>query len=173
MKKLAVLLAAVLCAAPAFAGDTGILKLSLWGDIAVAVPNNKTHVTGIDFGIGSKTAKVDGVQLDLIYSEAGTVRGINDAWIYAKADTIYGVQSAIVSVSESKVVGVQSGWIDLAHGEVTGVQLGIYNQVEDLHGVQLGLVNNARHISKGLQLGLVNIAKNGWLPVMVLVNGRF
>ena len=78
MKKLAVLLVAVLCAAPAFAGDTGIIKLSLWGDIAVAAPNNKDHVTGIDIGIGSSTQKVDGVQVDLIYSEAGTVRGVND-----------------------------------------------------------------------------------------------
>ena len=173
MKKLAVLVAALVCAAPVFAGDTGILKLSLWGDIAVAVPNNKAHVTGIDLGIGSSTAKVDGVQLDLIYSEAGTVRGINDAWIYAKVGTIYGVQSAIVSVSEDKVIGVQSGWVDLAHGQVTGVQLGIYNQVEDLHGLQLGLVNNARHISKGLQIGLVNIARNGWLKVLPIVNGHF
>ena len=67
--------------------------------------------------------------MDLIYSEAGTVRGINDAWIYAKSDTIYGLQNALVTVNESEVKGVQAGWI--------------------------------------------NIAKNGWLPVMVLVNGRF
>ena len=173
MKKLAVLLAAVLCAAPVFAGDTGILKLSLWGKVAVAFPNNTQHVTGIDLGIGSSTDKVDGVQVDLIYGEAGTVRGVNDAWIYAKSDTIYGLQSALVTVNESKVMGVQAGWINLAHGEVTGAQFGIYNQVADLHGLQLGLVNNAHHISKGLQIGLVNIAKNGWLPVMVIVNGRF
>ena len=173
MKKLAVLLAAVLCAAPAFAGDTGIIKLSLWGDIAIAAPNNKDHVTGIDIGIGSSTKKVDGVQVDLIYSEADTVRGVNDAWIYAKSNTIYGLQNALVTVNERKVMGVQAGWVNIAHGEVTGAQFGIYNQVEDLHGLQLGFVNNARHISKGLQIGLVNIAKNGWFPVMVIVNGRF
>ncbi len=114
MKKLAVLLAAVLCAAPAFAGDTGIIKLSLWGDIAVAAPSNKDHVTGIDLGIGSSTKKVDGVQVDLIYSEAGTIRGVNDAWIYAKSDTIYGLQNALVTVNENKVMGVQAGWINLA-----------------------------------------------------------
>ena len=173
MKKLVALVVALVCAAPVFAGDTGIIKLSLWGDIAIAAPNHKDHVTGIDFGIGSTTEQVDGVQLDLIYSGAGTVRGLNDAWIYAKSDTIYGLQNALVTVNESKVMGVQAGWINLAHGEVTGAQLGLYNQVEDLHGLQFGLVNNARHISKGLQIGLVNIAKNGWFPVMVLVNGRF
>ena len=48
MKKLAVLVAAVLCAFPAFAGDKGIVKLSLWDDIAVALPNNTQTVRGID-----------------------------------------------------------------------------------------------------------------------------
>ena len=86
---------------------------------------------------------------------------------------MYGIQGALVTVNYDTLVGVQFGGVNLARGSVTGVQLGIYNQVEDLHGVQLGFVNNARHISKGLQVGLVNIAKNGWFPVMVLVNGRF
>ena len=187
MKKLAVLLAVVLCAAPVFAGDSGILKLSLWGDAAVAIPNHKDYVTGLDIGIGSTTAKVDGIQWDLIYSEAGKVRGINTAWIVSKADTVYGLQGGIynkagtvyglqgglIAINDTELVGLHGGWINLAYGTLTGVQLGIYNQVEDLHGVQLGIVNNARHISKGLQIGIVNIAKNGWLPVMVLVNGRF
>ena len=187
MKKLAVLIAVALCAAPAFAGDTGILKLSLWGDTAVAFPNHKDHVTGLVLGIGASTNKVDGIQLDLIYSEASKVRGINTAFIVSKADlvygvqggiynkanTVYGIQGGLVAINENELIGAHDGWINIAHGTLTGVQLGIYNQVEDLHGVQFGLVNNARHISKGLQLGLVNIAKNGWLPVMVLVNGRF
>lgn len=187
MKKLAVLLVAVLFAAPAFAGDTGILKLSLWDNIAVALPNNTNHITGINLGIGAKTDKVDGVQLDLISSKAGKVRGLNSAYIYSTAHELYGVQGGIynttdiavglqgglVAVNRQEITGLQGGAINIAKGEVTGVQLGLYNQVADLHGLQLGFVNNAHHISKGLQLGIVNIAKNGWLPVMVLVNGRF
>ena len=187
MKKLAVLLAVVFCAAPVFAGDTGILKLSLWGDIAVAVPNNTQHVTGVDLGIGSSTEKIDGLQLDLIYSEAGTVRGINSAFIVSKADlvyglqggiynkanSVYGIQGGLIAINETELVGLHDGWINIAHGTLVGVQAGIYNQVEDLHGVQLGLVNNARFISKGLQIGLVNIAKNGWVKVLPIVNGHF
>ena len=187
MKKLAVLLAAVLVTAPAFAGNTGIIKLSLWDNIAVALPNNTNHVTGVDLGIGSTTAKVDGVQLDLIYSEVGYLRGVNSAWIvakvgegyglndaiYARSNRFYGLQGGIININDSRLGGVQYGIANIAHGAVTGAQLGFYNQVEDLHGLQLGFVNNAHHISKGLQIGLVNIAKNGWFPVMVLVNGRF
>lgn len=173
MKKLAVLFAALFCAAPAFAGDSGIIKLSLWGDIAVAAPNNIHNITGLDIGIGSKADSVAGVQWDLIHNETDTVKGLQTAWIWNNANTVYGVQDAIVSINENKVMGVHAGWVTIANGEVIGAQFGIYNQVADLHGLQLGLVNYAKHISKGLQIGLVNIAKNGWFPVMVIVNGRF
>lgn len=173
MKKIAVLLVAVLCAAPVFAGDSGIVKLSLWGKAAVAVPNNIDHVTGINIGIGATTEHVDGVQWDLIWSEASVVHGINVSYIIAKSDEVIGIQDALVSINESKVAGLAAGFVNIAHGEVTGAQFGLYNQVGDLHGVQLGLVNYAQNISKGLQIGLVNIAKNGWFPVMVIVNGRF
>lgn len=157
MRKLAVLLAAVICAAPAFAGDTGVLKLSLWGKrLALAVPANTQEITGIDFGIGSDAASVSGVQLDLVY---------------AKSDKITGVQSAIVTRS-NHVTGAQLGYVNFGDGYLKGVQFGLYNQADELHGVQLGFVNNVKNIN-GLQIGLVNIAKNGWFPVMVIVNGRF
>jgi len=201
MKKLAVLLAAVLVAAPAFA-DNGILKLSLWDDIAVALPNNTQTVRGVDLGIGSQTNSIYGWQANLVKSEAGELRGINEAFgwstinegygingafgyarshelygiqgaIYNVSDRLYGVQGGLISINNSELKGFHGGWINIARGTVIGAQIGIYNQVEDLHGFQLGIVNNARHISKGLQVGIVNIAKNGWFPVMVLVNGRF
>ena len=187
MKKLVVLWAAVLCACPAFAGDKGILKLSLWDDIAVALPNNTQTVRGVDLGIGSNTDSIYGLQLDLIASKADEVRGFNEAFIYARSNELYGLQGAIYNVSNNlygiqgglvavnnrELRGFEGGWINSAHGTLIGAQLGIYNQVEDLHGAQIGIVNNARHICKGFQVGIVNIAKNGWFPVMVLVNGRF
>jgi len=173
MKKVAVLLAVLFAAAPVFAADKGIVKLSLWGDTAVAIPNNIHNVRGVSVGIGSNVNSLYGLQWDFIYNNAREIRGIKAAWIYETSDVVWGMEHALVSVNRREVRGVQDGWVNIAHGEVTGAQLGIYNQVEDLNGVQLGIVNNARHISKGLQVGLVNIAKNGWLPVMVLVNGRF
>lgn len=157
MKKLAVLLAAVVCAVPSFAGDTGVLKLSLWGKrLALAVPANTQEITGIDFGIGSDSASVTGVQLD---------------FIYAKAEEVKGVQSALVT-NVAHLTGAQLGYVNLSHGLVSGVQFGLYNQADELHGLQLGFVNNVKNIN-GLQIGLVNMAGNGWFPVMVIVNGRF
>lgn len=157
MKKLAILLAFVVCAAPAFAGESGILKLSLWGKrLALAVPGNTQQITGIDFGIGSDAASVSGVQLDLVYAKAGQVKG---------------VQSALVTRADH-FTGAQLGYVNFGDGYLKGVQFGLYNQADELHGLQLGFVNNVKNIN-GLQIGLVNIAKNGWFPVMVLVNGRF
>ena len=190
MKKLvlAVALLGVLAVVPAAAGDVGIVKLSLWDDIAVALPNNTQTVRGVDVGIGSNTDSVYGLQWDLLIGKVGELRGVNEAlgfakveegyginsaWIYARSDKFYGVQGAIVDINDGHFGGAQFGIVNFAHGTLIGAQFGIYNQVEDLHGVQLGFVNNARHISKGLQVGIVNIAKNGWFPVMVLVNGHF
>ena len=187
MKKIAILLACVLCAAPAFAGDKGILKLSLWDDIAVAVPNNIHNVTGLSLGIGSKVNTLDGIQGDFIYNDANKVRGLKSA-IYETADVVYGlegglvsvnrremkgIQAGLVAINKGEMVGLHNGFVTMAEGNVTGVQLGFVNyNTGHLTGVQLGFVNYVNNI-KGLQIGLVNIAKNGYLPAMIFVNGRF
>lgn len=192
MKKLvlAAVLLTVLCAWPsaASAGDTGYVKLSLWDDIAVALPNNIHNITGVDLGIGSKADTVDGIQWDFIYNDARKVRGIKSAWIYNTADVVYGLQGSLVSVNrrdmkgitgglvsvtEGEMVGLQTGFVTIAKGDVTGVQYGLVNYTPGhLTGVQLGFVNYVENI-KGLQIGLLNIAKNGYLPAMIFVNGRF
>lgn len=172
MKKLAALIAAIVCAAPAFAGDAGIVKLSLWGkDLAVAVPANTQHITGLDFGIGSDTASISGLQWDFIYAKADEVKGVQ-AGLVAKHADLSGVQFGLVNFSDRSLTGAQLGYVNLAYGSVTGVQFGLYNQAEEVNGLQLGFVNNVKNIN-GLQIGIVNMAGNGWFPVMVIVNGRF
>ena len=155
MKKLLILAVALLASLPASA-ETGIFKLSLWDKTAIATPRNTHDITGIDFGIGSAAKSVKGVQLDLVFS---------------KANELKGVQSALLGKA-NHVTGVQFSAINLSDGYVTGAQFGFFNSAEELHGVQLGFVNKVNTI-KGLQVGLVNIAGNGYLPVMVIVNGRF
>ena len=188
MKKIAVLLAVLFAAAPAFAGDKGILKLSLWDDIAVAVPNNIHNVTGLSIGIGSKVNTLDGIQWDFIYNDAQKVRGIKSAYFYETADTVYGLEGALVSINRSEMkgihgglvswnkgemVGLHSGFVTIDEGDVTGVEWGFVNYNKGhLTGVQLGFVNYVNNI-KGLQIGLLNIAKNGYLPAMIFINGRF
>lgn len=192
MKKL-VLAAAVLGMLVAFpaaaaAGDTGYVKLSLWDDIAVAAPNNIHNITGVDLGIGSKADTVDGIQWDFIYNNTHKVRGIKSAYFYETSDIVYGLEGGLVSVNhqemkgihgglvsinEGEMVGLHSGFVTIDKGDITGVQWGFVNYTPGhLTGVQFGFVNYVEDIY-GLQIGLLNIARNGWLPAMIFVNGRF
>ena len=54
-----------------------------------------------------------------------------------------------------------------------GVQIAsLYNHAETMRGAQIGLVNFSEKMY-GIQIGLVNIIRDGGLPVLPLVNGRF
>ena len=137
MKKLIVLLAALLVAAPAFAGNTGYVKLSLWGDAAVALPNNIHNVTGLSLGIGSKVDTLDGVQYDIIYSDAHKVRGIKTAWFYSTADIVYGIQSGLVTLNRQDMQGIQGGLVAINEASMQGVQWGFINYAQGtVKGVQ-------------------------------------
>lgn len=170
MKKL--LAAAVLfctIAAPAIAADSSFIKLSLWDDISV--PNVQT-VKGIDLGLGrTTTADVTGVQWNLIWTRNNTMTGWQ--WgIFGESDDFTGLQTHLVALS-GNVTGIQWGAVNVAQNHISGAQLGFFNYAESMKGLQLGFVNYAKYIDKGVQIGLVNFAENGFLPVMILVNGRF
>jgi hypothetical protein len=73
---------------------------------------------------------------------------------------VTGIQWALgANIVGQNVLGWQAAALNIAGGEVTGLQLGIVNIAHQIRGLQIGLVNI--------------IETGGWLPVMVLVNGRF
>jgi hypothetical protein len=113
-----------------------------------------------------------GIQFGGIYST-------NDDAVGASLDLINmaqdftGLQWGALNWSRRSFTGVQFGLANLG-AEVYGLQFGFYNQADSFKGLQLGLVNYVKNIDVGLQVGLVNIINNnGWLPAMVLLNGRF
>ena len=173
MKKIILVLLLGLTAFPALAGSqNAVFKLSLWDQLALAAPNNKEDVTGLDFGIGSKTATVTGLQLDLVWAETKyDLKGVSSAWIVSLANKVQGFQTAAF-VKANDVTGVQLGAVSLA-SSVNGLQVGFFNQTDYLHGLQFGFVNYARDVDRGLQIGLLNVAENGYVPVMIIANGRF
>lgn len=171
MKKLAVL-ALLLCATFPAAADTGVLKLSLWDKTAIATPANTQDITGIDFGIGSTSAAVTGLQMDLLFAQTEyELSGVSTAWIISMANEVRGVQLAMLTKAEN-LQGAQLGLVNMNRQELTGLQFGFFNQAEYVKGLQLGFVNYAKTID-GLQVGILNIAENGWFPAMIFVNGRF
>lgn len=155
MKKLlAVAVFVALLAVGAQAKESPI-KLSLWGPIAI--PSGSVEVKGLDLGIGSTTPKMTGLQFDFIYAESSDFTGL---------------QMAIVN-NVGSGTGVQWSAVNIVTEDFTGLQAGFVNYANRVTGLQLGFVNYAKVLDKGLQLGLVNFAENGWLPVMIFINGKF
>ena len=95
------------------------------------------------------------------------------------ADTFCGLQDGIVNVSETSFAGLEAGFVNCAK-DINGVQCGSWLvfgfnfAAGTVYGCQLGLLNYARRMEKGVQIGIVNIiADNGWLPVLPVINGGF
>ena len=187
MKKLVLTLALAVAALPAMAYGNSNIKVSLWDRIAAAAPNNNIdEIIGLDLGIGSTAEHVSGVQFDFIYANTkNDFDGVQWAWILAVTPEFKGWQAALVSLAD-QFTGLQSGFINYNKQDFTGVQWGLGNATDSFTGVQLGVVNYARSVNglqfglinytediHGLQIGLANIARNGWFPAMILVNGRF
>lgn len=95
------------------------------------------------------------------------------------ADSLFGLQSGYIDVSTGTLYGVQYGYLNFAN-DVSGVQcgslivLGVNVACGSFDGCQVGLLNYAHEVSGGVQIGILNIvARNGWLPVLPIVNGGF
>lgn len=183
MKKLLTLAVLVATLGLTAAAESPI-KLSLYDNIAWPKTNHANVVLGI---VDANTPTVHGISWVIGSSRVDQMWGWSAAYIYARSNEMRGLQGAIynvthdgigwagglVNVNKGTFTGLYTGLVTLGQ-DMTGVQFGFYNQAEKLTGLQLGLINNARRVECGLQIGLVNIIKeNGWLPVMVIVNGRF
>jgi hypothetical protein len=111
--------------------------------------------------------------LGLFYSNTPEVSGLDFNFFVSKVDNLTGVQLSTVNIND-KGRGAHLGFVNYNTGDFTGLQWGFVNYANNFTGLQLGFVNYINTIDKGLQIGLVNIIKNnGWLPFMVIVNGRF
>lgn len=120
---------------------------------------------------------IQGARLSLFYGNNKSLTGFDFAFLGVNRlqGDMKGVQFALVNWTESgKQTGAQLDLVSLSGGHFTGAQLGwAFNYAKEVTGLQFGLVNYTERLSKGLQLGLVNIAKNGFLPVFVIVNFNF
>ena len=199
MKKLLMLAVMVATLGISAAAAESPIKLSLFDDIAWPKTNKANIVLGL---IDSNTPTVEGIALTLGSTRVDNLTGLSWAWFYTRSNNLTGIQFGLYDVTnkatgitfglvnhnKSTFTGAQLGAVNIAKN-MTGVQLGAVNIADKLEGVQLGyffnyaehltglqlaLVNYTNRIDRGLQIGLVNIIKNnGWLPVFVIVNGRF
>lgn len=95
------------------------------------------------------------------------------------ADSFCGLQDGVINVTDGLFTGLQSALLNVTD-DLYGCQCGFYVFLGaniangSVRGCQLGLVNYAEEMEKGLQVGIINIiSRGGWAPVLPFVNGRF
>ncbi len=86
-----------------------------------------------------------------------------------------GQGAGFVNVNKADLKGVQaSGFLNVNGGELKGLQAsGFINVTKKLEGVQLGLINVADTVNKGVQIGLLSINRNGLNRVEILASETF
>ena len=109
---------------------------------------------------------------------SGSFHGWQDGLLNASVGSFEGVQTSFFN-GVDKMYGAQFGIVNHAN-ELHGVQLGIIygifcgNIAGSVTGCQIGLINYATRVDKGVQVGIINIiADNGWAPILPVVNGHF
>jgi len=154
---------------------------------------NMTSRNMIGFGCGGlfnwSNGKVYGVRttLGLNYND-GTVYGVDIGAIgwhkdvkgcdielaCCVQDNIVGFNASLLgSYTVNESYGCTMGALNIAD-TAYGAQVALaYNQCEELHGCQIGIVNYCRECAWGFQIGLVNIILDNKVKVLPIVNCYF
>ena len=111
-----------------------------------------------------------GLQATLVYCQAGDFMGAQGSLV-SIAGNWTGLQSALAVSVTGDGTGFQAAGVNVVNGKFTGVQCGIYSQVEESNGLQLGLVNVSK--KKGFQFGAINYIADAWIPVLPIFNFSF
>lgn len=173
-----------------FAGFANALKGDMNG-IQVAGFCNNTLGTANGMEIAGfwnfNKGKVIGLQLAGFANVAlDTVAGLQGSGFanYANGST-NGQLSGFANISGGDVSGIQgSGFANVTNGDMNGVQAsgfanittgtqkglqasGFFNYTRKLHGVQLGFVNIADTVERGLPIGFFSFVRNGYKVIQI------
>lgn len=105
----------------------------------------------------TKNSNVYGIKIGApVCSGRGTVKGIETAVLCGATDNITGLQACILtSVSQ----------------QFAGLQFSIVNYAANVDGLQLGIVNIAKH--KSFQIGILNYIEDATIPWVPIINFKF
>ena len=119
----------------------------------------KGTLYGADFGGIGIHNEIKGVDVELVGCAQRNITGANF--------------SLLGSLTDNESYGATFGCVNLAR-TAYGAQVAFaYNQTEELHGCQIGLVNYCRECPWGFQIGIVNIILDNTVKVLPIVNGYF
>ena len=136
---------------------------TLYG-LDVGLCNIDQTVYGIDIGGWTMVKERQyGIQIGGLFASRGNSKSKS-----------YGLNIAgLVNLSQGSGYGISIGGLaNYAADAITGLQLACWTSAKKMTGLQLGVVNFAGDLT-GVQLGLVNICPKGYLPFMLIINGKF
>jgi hypothetical protein len=117
---------------------------------------------------------ISGFRFNLIYGRQARMSGFDLGLVNHVKSEFLGVQWGFVNIVEGNSLGWQAGFVNYNKGQFLGAQTGVVNYAGTMSGLQFGFVNWAGTMKRGLQIGLANIIEHdGWLPFMVIANGKF
>lgn len=157
-------------------GNKNVYGLDMGGIIQV------TDGTGAGIQIAhmlSLTSTFSGLQLGFVNIVEKKLTGMQIGFSN-EAENMSGIQISVMGngfifqPTGEDIKGIQlSGFANVVANSVKGVQIGIlYNEAEEVNGIQIGLVNYARRMT-GVQIGIVNIIKASRWPFVPLINLYF
>jgi hypothetical protein len=173
-------------------------QLSLWDSAQIIDRNRSIHglrltlpygrnwdVHGVDIGIVNRTNHdLEGAQFSVAGFVDGQMKGLQYNWLVSSvggeaqgaqfgvvnsAGSLQGAQFGAVNYAREGATGAGFGFVNVYEGSSVGAELGFVNYAKRIEGVQFGVVNVTDHLH-GVQIGLVNVARNGFLPVFVILN---
>lgn len=134
-------------------------------------PVNLSLVTPIQ--VFNESEAIVGFRFNLFYGRQASMTGLDLGLVNHVTGDLRGVQWGLANIVEGSGMGWQWGAVNYTRGSFVGAQTGAFNYAGTMKGLQFGLVNWAGSMQKGIQIGLANIIeRDGWLPFMVIVNGR-
>ncbi|MFO7830440.1 MAG: hypothetical protein R6V18_00490 [Desulfuromonadaceae bacterium] len=159
-----------------------ILGVSVFGGHTYAAAAGFQLSLTPDIAIHEDTTPIDGVTLN-VWGQ-NPQRALALGFINGSSRDSSGVSLGLLANYAEDYSGAHLAWFaNYASGHFSGLQMSAFNYAESLNGVQLGWVNFAETVEKGLQVGLLNVIKNNvyWFgampeqvaPMMVLVNWRY
>lgn len=122
--------------------------------------------------IFNEGTSITGLRINILYGKNTRVTGLDWGLINQTTSGVSkGVQFGLIGINEADYVGWQDNGLNITSGNFEGLQWGIVNSAGTVNGVQIGLVNYAANMNKGLQIGLINIIKHGGqFPFFPIVN---
>ena len=163
MKKFYFLFAlAALFVSPAIAEEIGT------GEYKVVVVGNQQPAV--------KTVPYDALMFTFWYDNPPSAAytetyGIKVGVPFGVGAPVSGLEASVFGSLTDKVDGVQTAIIMTKGQDITGLQFSIVNMVENMCGLQLGVVNVAT--GKSFQIGIINYIDGACIPFLPVVNFKF